>query len=849
MSKRGGLRKRLANMAAKSSGKRPEEKIQELLDKEKYSQAINAFHSLNEEEQAALSLTEASIWLQRGQYECEQSLFVNAEESLTQALRLNSDSETLYWLSKAIARQGKYAELLTLLQTAFDDKTLDKPHAGAYLKALFLNDKEDVVQEILKSSSKSKRFYANHLHWARGMLSLQSDAFDDALAHFKKITNKVTPGGYQSVWTAYAHQQAGNWSQAAPMVVNPSQIKSSPFPGVKLITGSLPSHPAKQRLAIQQAIATHLAMSEVIDLEQVNPTEQNTVRVLEFVHLLEDGNYHDAAHIFEALPKSTKDEYPEIGTLFRPLMLLAGEQASNEGELGYAASFWQQILEVPQFDPKLALRLHPILSEIEEDRDAQKLLNRLIKWVQQEAKKTPNEWPSDRLNSVLAKLHCYLFDSYMVAGQEHDKSRALKTAIKLAPEHPDVLGRQGLEAALHHKSTEAVDCLTRSLEAGCDNPLIYRVLVDTFRDEGDTDTVKQIRRKYGGRFSDVNADNEVDMPVWLEALLFRNYALMEDFIEESSSNDPAVEAIKIFLQSAEDDPSSSHKITLGQAAAIPEWDKLLNDQSPEAQVPILQAISLVVHHHTRRNKKGMKALQEKYHQKLADLSSTVPAASIAYAAMAVIRAGKSTQYKKVVADSLKRSPQPSHALAMIQQQARWFDAGTALTSVIDEYLQKDPQHPQLLLAKATTYPAKSAKYQQYYDQGFDLARRLQDADALQLFREEEWFQANNSTSRLFKGMGGFGDLGGLIPRALLEQFIREQFGEDIPKPLLEMMVRELEAKFAEEFGGGGGSFGGGPFGSPFETYYVDEDEEDDFFFLPPPTGKDKKKKKKKWFDL
>jgi len=42
-------------------------------------------------------------------------------------------------------------------------------------------------------------------------------------------------------------------------------------------------------------------------------------------------------------------------------------------------------------------------------------------------------------------------------------------------------------------------------------------------------------------------------------------------------------------------------------------------------------------------------------------------------------------------------------------------------------LKREPQNPLLLLAKATTYPPNSANYDQFKQQGFEIARRLQDA--------------------------------------------------------------------------------------------------------------------------
>ena len=137
------------------------------------------------------------------------------------------------------------------------------------------------------------------------------------------------------------------------------------------------------------------------------------------------------------------------------------------------------------------------------------------------------------------------------------------------------------------------------------------------------------------------------------------------------------------------------------------------------------------------------------------------------------------------------------------------------------------QNPLLLLAKATFYPHKSPQYQTYYDQGFELARRLQDAEALQAYREEDWYQAQQLTGQII----GLDDPSQLDMIDVMQRMAREAFGMDVPPEVIAQMLPELEAQVG---------------------YDDDDDDELDPFFSPLPPGRGKKsskKRKKSFFDL
>jgi hypothetical protein len=107
-----------------------------------------------------------------------------------------------------------------------------------------------------------------------------------------------------------------------------------------------------------------------------------------------------------------------------------------------------------------------------------------------------------------------------------------------------------------------------------------------------------------------------------------------------------------------------------------------------------------------------------------------PEARVANLVFLVVKALAPDRLRAPLTLYLMKSPQPGTALAQIQLQARRFTQTTALRPLIDEALQREPQNPQLILAKATTYPLESPHYKQLQEQGFELAHRIQDAQLI-----------------------------------------------------------------------------------------------------------------------
>jgi hypothetical protein len=820
-----GIRKQLSEMTA--SGRALDKQINSLVAQGKYSQAIRKLQQgLKRDPDQSLSITEWEIWLAQGQDEFNSGRYRQAETSLSSAVALESNVETYYWLAKCFLAQHKEAEALELFQSAFDDKSLPKDLGGCYLKLLLLNDQADTVETLVQKQS--KRFYAPHLHWARGVLALKADEPEVALTHFQKMGRPTSKGDHVNSWQAYAHQRAGNWSEADKLLgmVEPSF-------GVVNFRPPLAHHPAVNRLRMAQAAHTDKDLLDFVDVRRSDLPNRNAALLLELLHLISENNFHDAAHVVVKLPPQVMVEYPELEQLYRPLMLLAGDQAQKQGEIGCTAEFWGAVVNQPEFDPQLAVQLYPAMDQAGEYRQARQLVDQLMHWVNQEAKQNPQAWPESLLNPTLAKLHCWMADNQMIAGLQREGKRNLRKAEKLAPDHPDVIGRKGLEAAMYDKTEEAIALLTKALEAGCRYPEVYLALTRNLQDR--PEQLKTIRRKYGKHFGDIGVETEVDMPTWIEALSFQNYELMEQVVEDQNKPTAPVNALQIFLDAADDEPSSSGKITLNQDKAVPQWDKLLKSISPKEKVDTLQAIYLAIQNHAKRNKKGIAALQSRYSQEIFALIPEVPEANLAHLVLLPLKKLSEERLSFAINSSLGRATQPGNLLAKAQLHLRRFSDEAGFRYYIDQQIKQEPQNPLLLLARATFHPHKSPQYQTYYDQGFELARRLQDAEALQAYREEDWYQAQQLTGHIMGDqIANLGDPSQLDMVEVLQRMAREAFGMDVPPEVIAQMLPELEAQMG----------------------YDDDDYDDDDFdplFPPlPPPGRGKKsskKRKKSFFDL
>jgi hypothetical protein len=158
-----------------------------------------------------------------------------------------------------------------------------------------------------------------------------------------------------------------------------------------------------------------------------------------------------------------------------------------------------------------------------------------------------------------------------------------------------------------------------------------------------------------------------------------------------------------------------------------------------------------------------------------------------------------------------------------------------LRSFIEDALSREPQNPLLLLAKATTYPNNSAQYEQLKQQGFEIARRLQDAKALKSFREEQAFLDTQEIQQFLPNPAALENFELSDMDDMLEGMIRKLLGSKVPPAELKRMLPELKQMFFNTL----------PAFDDFE-----EDEDDDFGFGfgfggPPPLPKKPSRRKRR----
>jgi hypothetical protein len=128
------------------------------------------------------------------------------------------------------------------------------------------------------------------------------------------------------------------------------------------------------------------------------------------------------------------------------------------------------------------------------------------------------------------------------------------------------------------------------------------------------------------------------------------------------------------------------------------------------------------------------------------------------------------------------------------------------------------------LATASLYDRNSQSYQKFYDEGFDIARRLQDAEALQACREEEWFKSQDTIRNTLGNR--IDQLDKLDIFDILNLMAKSTFGEELSPDVLEDLLPELLDQFHD--------------------HRLDNDNAS--FPFPPPKRKTSKKSKA-WYKL
>jgi tetratricopeptide (TPR) repeat protein len=750
-------------------------------------------------------------------------------------LDLGLQGEPHYWVAKCLLNLNQVDAPFKLISKAFDDGTLPKDYGICYLKLLLLKGDVATVETLL--NKQAKRFPAAHQHWVRGVLALKADQPEAALVSFNKIKNPVTPGDLREAWTIYSQQRQGHWEASAVLLglaedLQPLRIFRSP---------KYAQHPVLAQLAIWQQAVTRQPEITELRFRGMELPDPEAFAALDVLELIQAENYHEAAHSLLKLEQNTgprfslkfdraSSRFPALKTLRPTLLLLAGQQSFESQEFSCAVQFWQPIVNNQPFNPQLAVNLIEALEINDQWEDGQRLFNRLLKWVEQEAKQNPQTWPPERLKRTQAHIHCRLADAWATLGRDRTAEGEVRQAERLCPTSPEVLGRRGLTFHYQNQHEPAIDLLNQALAGGCRYEPVYEALIEILQDRKDTAAVKEARQKYGKFFGDLPADDEVEVPQWRHALSTQNYAFFSRLVQSEEPADPPLRACQLFVESAQGTPTSTGKISINQAKATKAWDALLKTTTGVDRVFVLQAIALSIQLFAKRDK-GIAALITQYMLRIFDLIPEHPEARIAHL---IVLAAKETTAAKLqvpVQAYLAGAPQPGNAIAEVQLQSRQFSSKVFFRSFIDTALAREPQNPLLLLAKATTYRPGSPDYEQLKDQGFEIARRVQDSQALKAFRAEQAFLSSKDVQSILPSPDRFdnatpSNLDRLMDE-MLENMIRKTFGNQIPAaelnrlmPMLKARLRAELPNFADLDDEDDDDFDfpfGSPFGSPFES--------------------------------
>jgi hypothetical protein len=216
-------------------------------------------------------------------------------------------------------------------------------------------------------------------------------------------------------------------------------------------------------------------------------------------------------------------------------------------------------------------------------------------------------------------------------------------------------------------------------------------------------------------------------------------------------------------------------------------------------------------------------LSTRYMVIISELIPELPAAREIHLLVLAVKSNSIDKLDFPVQAYLAKAPQPGNALALLQLQVRWFKQTDVLRSFIDTALAREQQNPLLLLAKATTFSSSSKPYSECRSQGFELARQIQDAQALAAFRLEDRYLNNNQLQiqDFFTPNLGRSNIN-LPPQieAMFEEMIRKTFGNKVSRAELEIIMPMLKQKFISDMLNNPSSM----FGDDDE-----DDDENDFF--------------------
>lgn len=704
-----------------------------LVEAKEYRRAIALLERIKRSEPGTVfSPPEAEIWFLKGQEELETRLFKAADSSFRQALSLGLGGKAYYGAAQALLALDRLDEAIALLQEGFDSQKLTSEFNLCYAKLLLIKGDTEAVEDLIANQKKS--FKALEIHWLKGALALLQQDYGTSLEHFRKVNSPLTPKDNPLIWKVYALQALEKWPEASKLLeADQPQPPPKKF-SLSFITARRHSHCVLQRLALYQCLQTQRPFERdfLTDNSLVDELRPAIVLVLQLLAR----DYLQAGLAYLNLDNHAQ-RWPEIQSLKNPLLLMAGQQACAQNRPESALKLWLPLANGRDFNLQLVINVIRLLDEENVFQERQRLLVRLIKWLGERGKQESKDFPPDLLSYILAYAYCLSADGLVVMGKFSMALGELQRAERLCAQSPEVLARKGIVEYSEDNYEMAVSLLTEALANGTQLIDAYECLLKSLVKLDRQDEVAAVRSRFGERFKD-SPHEQSDFDNWEMALASMSFPVFSMMLEDQEEEDGPLLACKIFIKHSQGPINSGGKISLAQKAASREWDLHLAKLEPVLRTQTLTAIALCIHLFSKREK-GIAALLKVYLQQLAHLREQIPAAQQDYLMLMALRDNNHTILEPLIKTYIDSQPEKTSALALLQLRLRFFTTPKQRT-VLQPYLQtayqKEPQNPLLLLAIATTHNPNSPTYKQYQKQSFEIARRLQDAQALQACRQE-----------------------------------------------------------------------------------------------------------------
>lgn len=749
---------------------------------------------------------------QLGQHQMANQQMEPAERSFQQAIE-HRYFAAYYNLAKLYLDTDRLTAAHTLLQTAFDDKTLPKDLGGAYLKVLFLVDALDEVALLL--STKANRFYAHHRNWAQTVLELQRGTPPDQLQGdfglFSRLRKPITPNEPQDIWYLYGLLIRGG-TDLLPFMLGMAK-KEDGF-RLKLPIETVPEHPVLAAVAWAFIHREQLPVHPHLRNQIETPSHRTALLLLSILHAVEHGQYTEAVQGLRNLDWNDPALPPEFPELAKVILHVGADRLWMADDVKGAELALSLYLSQFGFEIDIALKQLQCLDYFNENAKMRQNLTEIYAWVEAADQENPQEWPLEYKNQILCEILCRQFASY-ARGRELPPPSAgdlLRRAEALKPDYYVLKGYQGLWALTQQQTETAIAKLMEAMEGDSQGEYYeFYDLACHVLERMDDSRLDLVHQRFGKQYDDEAAGVALPgaailkMPAWKRIFISPSiYSFVEEAQEcVENSKAPATQEEKLYrLFCLAIVQGLNEEVGVRQSKATFETetlrmffqDVLTAATTPEEKCWVLGVICITIARFVKR-KKGVSDLFKKFYAKLEKLAKTHEDAMVPAWIARILWDNKLNKFQSDLEAYLDRQPNPVLALAQLQLELRYFATSDLLRPLLEDYADRDSSVPEVYLAIATTFSPKSKEYKAYQERSFKLAQRLQDQGALEANRIEtetvSYIGSQNLLLGLVSGRFSPGSRGGLDDFRL---FLRSIMGQEISDADLAMLLPELLAR-------------------------------------------------------